>query len=129
MSTPPQQTVILAGDYIQLETPLDCDPGNIWAMEPRFDSPVNDKKYNNVWPTPQEVASVDHYIRMLSNTVDSILLRRREHSYQVREINTVINTVHDKTKSSPVLHYMLPRHHHMCPETIFCILSPTSPDA
>ena len=100
LRSPPQQTVILPGDYIQLETPLDCDPDTMWAMEPRFDCPVNDnKKDNNAWPKQQEVASVDHSIRLLNNTVDPILLRRGEHICQVREINTV----HDN-KSSPVVH-------------------------
>lgn len=37
----PQRTVILPGEYVQLDTPCDSDPDTLWALEPRLDCPSN----------------------------------------------------------------------------------------
>ena len=50
----PQRTVILPGEYVQLDTPRDSDPDTLWALEPRLDCPSNILlKAEEAWPPPQ----------------------------------------------------------------------------
>ncbi|CAH3041846.1 unnamed protein product [Porites lobata] len=75
----PQRTVILPGEYVQLDTPCDSDPDTLWALEPRLDCPSNTPlKAEGAWPPPQQVLSVDHAVRIINTTDSPILLRTGE---------------------------------------------------
>ncbi|CAH3032666.1 unnamed protein product [Porites lobata] len=83
----PQRTVILPGEYVQLDTPCDSDPDTLWALEPRLDCPSNTPlKAEGAWPPPQQVLSVDHAVRITNTTDSPILLRTGEQLCHVRHV-------------------------------------------
>ena len=87
---PPQRSVILPGEFIQLRTPMDSDPDSVWALEPRVDSPSNHNvKPERAWPPVQEVVSVGNTIRLTNDTDIPILIRKSEHLCQVRSVSSV----------------------------------------
>ena len=89
LRSPPRQTVVLPGQYVELKTPMESHPDASWALEPRVDSPVNTHSMShNAWPSLQEIQSIDHSIRITNNTVNPVLLRRNEHLCQVRTVHT-----------------------------------------
>lgn len=60
--------VILPGDFAEMSIPKEATPDTTWALEPRLDSPANHNvKLSAAWPTPQEVTSVGHSIRVQNN--------------------------------------------------------------
>ena len=63
LAAPSQQTVILPGEFVNLKTPQDAPPDELWAIEPRFDSPLNNQsEITTAWPAPHVVASVANII-------------------------------------------------------------------
>lgn len=83
----PQRTVILPGEYVQLDTPCDSDPDTLWALKPRLDCPSNTPlKAEGAWPPPQQVLSVDHAVRITNTTDSPILLRTGEQLCHVRHV-------------------------------------------
>ena len=90
LRSPPQQTILLPGDYVELATPYAAKPDIAWALEPRLDNPLNrGLEPTKAWPVPQEVQAVDNTIRLSNSTSEPILLRRGEHLCQVRPISSV----------------------------------------
>ena len=87
---PPHQSVILPGEFFEVETPKSVSPDNTWALEPRHDSSVNrNLPDDRAWPQPQEIDSVDNTLRLVNNTSEPITIRRNEHFCQIREISCV----------------------------------------
>ena len=95
----PQRTVILPGEYVQLDTPRDSDPDTLWALEPRLDCPSNILlKAEGAWPPPQQVLSVDHAVHITNTTDSPILLKTGEQLCHVRHVIPVYNV---DTTSAP----------------------------
>ena len=94
LRAPAHQTVLLPGDYIELSSPLHSTPDTLWALEPRMDSSANiGSKASQVWPSPQEVQSVGHAVRVMNNSLDPIIIRRNEHIAEVRSIEATSATM------------------------------------
>lgn len=87
---PEHHTVVFPGDFVELSIPTSSESDTTWALEPRFDTPVNAKaKLSSAWPPPQEITSVGHSIRIPNNEDSPILLKKHEHLCQVRAVCTV----------------------------------------
>ena len=68
-------------------TPDDANCNATWALEPQYDSPVNQKaKTSTGWPMVQKICAVDNNIRLLNSTSEPIMLCNNEHTGQVRSI-------------------------------------------
>jgi hypothetical protein len=101
LRSPSRQTVLLPGEYVEVTTPVECEPDTTWALEPRFDSPVSHTfKSSKTWPPPQEVESIDHSIRISNTTEDPIMLRRGEHFSQIRQVASVPDIQPEKSQNS-----------------------------
>jgi len=101
MRSPSRQTVLLPGDYVEVQTPEGSRLDEHWALEPRFDTPSNKHSYLHAWPPHQEVMSVNHTIRIPNKTPDPVLLRRNEHFCQVRSITQDLPDTPSMTTSPP----------------------------
>ena len=101
----PVKTVLLPGDYLEMKTPNDLEPDDIWALHPRYDSPCNSHATDStVWPTPQMIHSVDSSVRLVNTTSDPIIVKKNEH---LCDINPVMQPTHctgvlASKESSPV---------------------------
>jgi hypothetical protein len=94
----PCQTVVLPGEYLELETPEDLDPDSEWLLEPRSDTAVNSKqKPERAWPEHQEILSVGNTLRVVNSSTEPILLRRNEHFCQIRKSDTPSTPTHQDT--------------------------------
>ena len=101
---PEQQTVIMPGEFLELQTPKESEPDITWALEPRFDSsPSHSQNVGCKWPPIQEVKAVDHAVRVPNNTDYPVIVRKHEHLCQVRAITpvTVDEPVIEVTPQTP----------------------------
>jgi hypothetical protein len=90
LRAPAKQTVVLPGDYLELDLPPDVDSDTIWALEPRLDAPINiTKDPESAWPPPQEIVSVDRQVRITNTSSSPIRIQRHEHLCQIRSIDTL----------------------------------------
>ena len=90
---PSQESVVLPGQYIEVSTPPDADPDELWALEPRFDAPSSKGiKPERAWPPPQAVHSVAHKLRITNTSEEPVLLRRYEHFCQVHAVTSPATT-------------------------------------
>ena len=102
LRTPPRQTVLLPGDYVELRTPRDSEPDSEWALEPRYDCPSNSHvNPEQAWPYVQEVKSIDHTIRLTNTTQEPIILKKNEHICQVRLLKDISEVDLDSVPSFP----------------------------
>ena len=89
------QTVVLPGEYVQFNTPLDSDPDMLWALEPRLDSPSNSPlKPEDTWPQPQDIRSVGRAVRIPNTTVSPILLKSGEQVCHIRPLAPIVDSPH-----------------------------------
>ena len=101
---PKTKTVLLPGEYVDLETPKDTEPDAMWALEPRYDAPsMLGVKYSQTWPSPQEIRSVDHTIRLANNTTSTVTIPRHEHFCQVRSVTPVNSSDCPESTYTPVV--------------------------
>ncbi len=105
LRSPPRQSVILPGEYLEISTPSDVDPDAIWALEPRFDTHINKfTKPERAWPTVQEVKSIGGHIRIPNMSDDPIVVRKSEHLCQIRQVLPVSRSQpKDVTPSPPAV--------------------------
>ena len=57
-------TVVWPGSHIEVQTPLELDPDEIAAIEPRYDQ----RKTLCNWPSSQIIEAVDGKLRILNDT-------------------------------------------------------------
>ena len=89
LRSPNHQTVLLPGEYVEVNTPSNTEPDTVWALEPRFDSTSNSiVKETNAWPPPQVVQSVGNTVRLTNASCNPVILRRSEHFCQIRAVTT-----------------------------------------
>jgi hypothetical protein len=85
---PERQTVILPGEFLELQTPVDSEPDTLWALEPRFDTrSIPDA--DHLWPPLQEVKAVDHSVRLPNDTDTPVLVRKHQHVCQIRAVTPI----------------------------------------
>ena len=110
LRSPSLTTVVMPGDYVEVHAPAEAPQDDIWALEPRLDSPSSQHcKESSIWPPPQMIQSVGGSMRIANGTSDPILLRRNEHFCQVRA-SAEASTVSDEyimPKASPASHHAL----------------------
>ena len=64
LRSPGSKTVVLPGESLTLQAPVEAESNTVWALEPRYDyCPQN-------WFPTQEVVDEDHTIQ-LTNTSDT----------------------------------------------------------
>ena len=86
-------TVILPGEYLELDIPPNLDPDCTLAIEARTDAPSNNcSKVSHLWPQPHIVEAVANRVRILNNTPEPRTVRRHEHLCQARHTTTVVPT-------------------------------------
>ena len=86
-------TVILPGEYLELDIPPNLDPDCTLAIEARTDAPSNNcSKVSQLWPQPHIVEAVANRVRILNNTPEPRTVRRHEHLCQARHTTTVVPT-------------------------------------
>jgi hypothetical protein len=100
LRAPSRNTVVLPGDFIELTVPEDAKPDSTYALEPRYDSPVNHNR-KSAWPYHQEVTAVGSSVRVVNTTAEPILVKRNEHICQIRAISPVD---HDHTSPDTPRH-------------------------
>ena len=84
---PLHKTVLLPGEYLQLDTPEDMATDMDWVLEPRLDVPLNAHcKPEKAWPHPQEISAVGRAVRVLNDTPEPLLIHKNEHLCQIRAI-------------------------------------------
>ena len=99
---PSHKSVILPGDYLELDTPVPGELHNtVWALEPRLDS-TNNKSAQicTAWPPPQEIESIGSTLRITDTTTEPIVVKRSEHLCQVRP---VVSEVQDNSSVATCL--------------------------
>ena len=82
-------TVVWPGSYIQVETPLEMNPNEIVAIEPRYDQ--GKALYN--WPSSQIIKAVCGKLRILNDTSEPQTIHKHEHFCQVRHTTELIYNV------------------------------------
>ena len=86
-------TVILPGEYLELDIPPNLYPERTLAIEPRTDAPSNNcSKVSQLWPQNHIVEAVANRVRILNNTPKPRTVRRHEHLCQARHTTTVVPT-------------------------------------
>ena len=97
-------TVVLPGEYLELDLPPNIDPDCTLAIEARTDAPSNKcSKVSQLWPQPQIVEVVASRVRLVNNTAEPRTVRRHEHLCQARHTIAV-------TPTSPVVPHPSPPH-------------------
>ena len=92
MSSAPT-TVVLPGEYLELDLPPNIDPDCTLAIEARTDAPSNKcSKVSQLWPQPQSVEAVASRVRLVNDTAEQRTVRRHEHLCQARHTTTVVPT-------------------------------------
>ena len=89
-SSPSTSTIVLPGEFVELQTPADIGPDEELLVEPRYDTL---KKGMPQWLQPQVVKSVDHTIRLENVTANPVKIPKNSHVCQVR--TTVIKDSND----------------------------------
>lgn len=90
LKAPARASVILPGDFVELSAPKDAAPDDLWAIEPRFDTQLNNNvPISSAWPVPQIIQSVDGHVRLTNNTSEPICVKKYEHLCQARPIVNV----------------------------------------
>ena len=77
------------GSYIEVKTPLEMDPNEIVAIEPRYDQ---GKALCN-WPSSQIIEAVGGKLRILNDTSEPQTIHKHEHFCQVRHTTELIYNV------------------------------------
>ena len=86
-------TVVLPGEYLELDIPPNLDPDCTLAIEARTDAPSNKcSKVSQLWPQPHIVEAVASRVRLVNNTTEPRTVRRHEHLCQARHTTTVVPT-------------------------------------
>ena len=83
---PSQRSVILPGEFIELQLPNETQPDALWALEPRYD---NRLVSGDEWPPSQEIQSVDHVLRVMNSSPAPVTVRKHEHLCQVRYVSPI----------------------------------------
>ena len=90
-STP--TTVVLPGEYLELDLPPNIDPDCALAIEARTNAPSNTcSKVSQLWPQPQIVEAVAHRVRLVNDTAEPRIVRRHEHLCQARHTTAMVPT-------------------------------------
>lgn len=81
----PETRTVWPGDYVEVPVPPEyCDGVEMFALEPRIDSPSNRVAHpSHTWPTPSVVTCVSHTIRIPNNDSFPKILHRNDHFCQV----------------------------------------------
>ena len=86
-------TVILPGEYLELDIPPNLDPDCTLAIEAHTDAPSNNwSKVSQLWPQPHIVEAVANRVCILNNTTEPRTVQRHEHLCQARHTTTVVPT-------------------------------------
>ena len=94
-------TVVLPGEYLELDLPPNIDPDCTLAIEACTDAPSNKcSKVSQLWPQPQIVEAVASRVRVVNDTAEPRTFRRYE---QARHTTVV-------TPTSPVGPHTSPPH-------------------
>ncbi len=86
---PPQSTTIWPGSFLEIDVPKDIfDPDTTVAIEPRTDSPLNNKSCTSTqpWPTPFVTRSIAGKLRIPNDTSEPLVLKRNEQFGQIRAV-------------------------------------------
>ena len=87
------RTVVLPGEYLELDLPPNIDPDCTLAIEARTDAPSNKcSKVSQLWPQPQIVEAVAHRVRLVNDTAEPRTVRRHEQPCQARHTTAVAPT-------------------------------------
>ena len=89
LKSPSNQTVILPGEVLTLQTPDDAEANSTWALEPRHDHGPQ------VWFPPQEVADRDHQIEITNTSDEPITLKKHSHVCQIRSVKEICTPLGD----------------------------------
>ena len=87
-SSSSSSTIVLPGEFVELQTPSDIGPDEELLVEPRFDTL---KKGMPQWLQPQAVKSVDNTIRLENVTEYPVKIPKNSHVCQVRTTVTQEN--------------------------------------
>ena len=82
---PTHNTVVMPGEYIELDVSRSSIQDTTLALEPRYDSSLN-RNRKTALPHCQEIVSVGKSLRITNSTDDPILVRKNEHMCQVRPV-------------------------------------------
>ena len=86
-------TVVLPGEYLELNLPPNIDPDCTLAIEACTDAPSNKySKVSQLWPQPQIVEAVASRVRLVNDTAETRTLRRHEHLCQARPTTAMAPT-------------------------------------
>ena len=86
-------TVVLPGEYLELNLPPNIDPDCTLAIEACTDAPSNQcSKVSQLWPQPQIVEAVVSRVRLVNDTAEPRKVRRHEHLCQARHTTAVVPT-------------------------------------
>ena len=84
-------TVVLPGEYLELDIPPNLDPDCSLAIEARTDAPSNNcSKVSQLWPQPHIVDTVANRVRIVNNTSEPRSVRRHEHLCQAHCTTPVV---------------------------------------
>ena len=87
LKAPPNQTVIMSGDYLELALPSELPTDDTWTLESCLDSPLNAQSDPfTVWPLLQEITAVSNKLCVVNTTRNPVHLFRSEYVCQVRVI-------------------------------------------
>ena len=85
------------GDFLEIDVPPEF-PDAEYAVEPRIDCHLNSKcKYEQVWPLPQIVKSVENKLRIPNLSHEPKILHKYEQFCNVRSVSTVSNSIPPNT--------------------------------
>ena len=95
------------GDFLEIDVPSEF-PDAEYAVEPRTDCHLNSKcKYDQLWPLPQLVKSIENKIRIPNMSNEPKLLHKHEQFCNVRTVTTCsstsISNLCHRNNSKPVI--------------------------
>ena len=83
LKSPSSRSVVLPGESLTIETPVEADTNCSWVLEPRFDhTPFQ-------WFDHREISSSTHTIDLTNTSDEPVTIPKNSHIAQIRKVNSV----------------------------------------